>query len=73
VLLKGVFEDIRECGLSSSNSAILDSPIGKNSDAKELMQLVDGKLLGHIEFMTSNGLPKGRFNQWFAITSPVSG
>ena len=72
-LLKGVFEDVRECGLSTSNSVILDSPIGKNPDAKELMQLVDGKYLGHIEFMTTNGLPKGRFNQWFAITSPACG
>jgi hypothetical protein len=72
-LLKGVFEDVRECGLSTSNSVILDSPIGKNPDAKELMQLVDGKYLGHIEFLTTNGLPKGRFNQWFAITSPVCG
>jgi GNAT superfamily N-acetyltransferase len=72
-LLKGVFKDIREYGLSSSSSAVLDSPIGRNPDAIKLMQFVDGKYLGHIELMTSNGLPKGRFDQWFAITSPVCG
>ena len=72
-LLKGVFEDIRERGLSTSNSVIVDSPTGRNPQAKELMKLVQGKYLGYNEFMTSNGLPKGHFDQWFAITSPTIG
>ena len=73
VLLKGVFEDVRECGLSSSNSVIVDSPTGRNPDAKELMELVEGNYLGYNEFLTRNGLPNGRFDYWFAITSPVCG
>ena len=72
-LLKEVLEDVHEHGLSSSNSVILDSPTGKNTDAQKLMKFVDGKYLGHNEFMTTNGLPKGRFDQWFAITSPACG
>ena len=68
-----MFEDIRESGFSPSNSVIVDSPIGKNPDAQELMRLLDGKYLGSIEFMTKDGVPNGRFNQWFAITSPVCG
>ena len=72
-LLKEVLEDVHKRGLSSSNSAILDSPTGKNPDAQKLMQFVNGKYLGHNEFMTTNGLPKGRFHQWFAITSPACG
>jgi hypothetical protein len=72
-LLKGVLEDVHKHGLSPSNSAILDSPVGGNPAAEKLMQMVDGKYLGHIEFLTTNGLPKGRFDQWFAITSPQSG
>ena len=71
-LLKGVLEDVHEHGLSSSNSAILDSPVGRNPAAEKLMQLI-GRSLGNLEFMTTNGLPKGRFDQWFAITSPVCG
>ena len=72
-LLKEVFEDIRECGLSSSNSVTVDSPTGRNPDAKELMELVEGNYLGYNEFLTRNGLPNGRFDYWFAITSPVCG
>jgi ribosomal-protein-alanine N-acetyltransferase len=72
-LLKGVLEDVHEHGLSSSNSAILDCPVGRNLAAEKLMQLLNGRSLGHIEFMITNGLPKGRFDQWFAITSPVCG
>ena len=71
-LLKGVFEDIRERGLSTSNSVIIDTPTGRNPQAKKLMKLVQGKYLGCNEFMTTNGLPRGCFDQWFAITSPVS-
>ena len=73
VLLKEVFEDVRECGLSSSNSVIVDSPTGRNPDAKELMELVDGNYLGYNEFLTTSGLPNGRFDYWFAITSTVCG
>ncbi|XP_028416305.1 uncharacterized protein LOC114540228 [Dendronephthya gigantea] len=72
-LLKGVFEDIRDHSLSSSNSVIVDSPTERNSQAKELMKIVQGKYLGYNEFMTTNGLPKVCFDQWFAITSPTSG
>ena len=72
-LLKEVLEDVHECGLSSSNSAILDCPIGRNSDPEKLVQYLNGTNLGHIEFITTNGLPKGRFDQWFAITSPACG
>ena len=72
-LLKEVFEDIRECCLSSSNSVTVDSPTGRNTDAKELMELVEGNYLGYNEFLTRNGLPNGRFDYWFAITSPVCG
>ena len=72
-LLKGVFEDVRERGLSSSNSVVLDSPIGKNPEAQKLMEFVEANYLGHIEFMTTNGIPKGCFKQWFAITSPACG
>ena len=72
-LLKEVLEDVHKRGLSSSNSVILDSPTGKNPDAEKLMKFVNGKYLGHNEFMTTNGLPKGRFHQWFAITSPACG
>ena len=72
-LLKAVFEDVHERGLSSSNSVVLDSPIGVNPEAKKLMEKVDAKHLGRMEFVTRNGLPKGRFNRWFAITSPACG
>ena len=72
-LLKEVLEDVHECGLSLSNSAILDSPTGKNPEAKKLVQLLSGRSLGNLEFMTTNDLPKGRFDQWFGVTSRVSG
>ena len=70
-LLKEVLEDVHERGLSSSNSAIIDSPTSKNPDAEKLMKFVNGKYLGHNVFITTNSLPKGRFDQWFAITSPA--
>ena len=72
-LLKEVLEDVHKRGLSSSNSAIIDTPTGKNPDAERLMKFVNGKYLGYNDFMTTNGLPKGRFDQWFAITSPACG
>ena len=72
-LLKGVFEEVRQRGLSSSNSVIVDSPTGRNPDAKELMELVEGSYLGYNEFLTRSGLQNGRFDSWFAITSPVCG
>ena len=72
-LLKGVFEEVRQRGLSSSNSVIVDSPTGRNPDPKELMELVEGSYLGYNEFLTKNGLQNGRFDSWFAITSPACG
>ena len=72
-LLKGVFEDVHERGLSSSNSVVLDSPIGVNQDAQKLMEFIEAKYLGRIEFITTKGRPRGHFNQWFAITSPACG
>ena len=72
-LVKGVFEDVHERGLSSSNSVVLDSPIEVNEEAQKLMEFVEANYLGRIEFMTTNDIPKGHFKQWFAITSSVSG
>ncbi len=52
-LLKGVFKDIREYGLSSSSSAVLDSPIGRNPDAIKLMQFVGSLIWFKIKNMHS--------------------
>ena len=73
VLLKGVFEEILQCGVSSSHSVIADCPVGRNSRARELMKIVDAEYLAKFEFMTTNGLPRGRFDDCFVITGLLCG
>ena len=72
-LIKSVFEDINDHGFSRSNSVIVDSPTGRNAKAKELMEFLDGRYLGDIYYLTTNGLPNASFDQWFAIFSPAYG
>ena len=69
VLLKALFEDVLERGMSSSTSVWLDIPVGINVEANKLMELLNGKVAFNMTFMTTNGIPKGRFNNWFAVSS----
>jgi hypothetical protein len=68
-LLKGVLEDVHKHGLSSSNSVMIHSPTGRNAEAKKLLQLLNGTPSTPLQFVSTNGLPRGRFDQWFGITS----
>ncbi len=73
LLLNEVFEEVRECGASCSTSVIADSPVGRNPEARKLMQSVDAKYLANFELVTTNGFPRGNFDDWFVITGLLCG
>ncbi|KAK3740253.1 hypothetical protein QZH41_006109 [Actinostola sp. cb2023] len=66
-LLQATFEEIREQGISSSESVFIECP-EINKEAKELITLLKGRSVTTFEYMTTNGLPRGHFNHWYAIT-----
>ena len=69
VLLRGLFEEMLEKGWSSSPSVWLHCPVGRNAEAKSLMEFLDGKLVMNRTYMTTKGIPKGRHDSWFAVAS----
>ena len=67
VLLKALFEEMLEKGMSSSHSVMAEVPTGKNAEAKKLIESLDGKVMCNMTFITTQGIPKGRFENCFAI------
>ncbi|KAK3740255.1 hypothetical protein QZH41_006112 [Actinostola sp. cb2023] len=66
-LLQATFEEIHEQGgISSSESVFIDCP-ETNNEATELITLLKGRSGITLECMTTNGLPRGRFNHWYTI------
>ncbi len=54
-------------------SVIADSPVGRNPEARKLMQSVDAEYLANFELVTTNGFPRGNFDDWFVITGLLCG
>ncbi|KAK3740279.1 hypothetical protein QZH41_008380 [Actinostola sp. cb2023] len=73
MLLKALFGEMLEEGWSSSPSVWVDIPVGKNTEAKKLIELLDGKVVFNMTLMATKEIQKGSFKNWFAIMSPEFG
>lgn len=70
-LLKPVLQQINKQG--SSNSIQICCPIGKNPQVEELLKALGSEYVYKHSFIATNGLPRGRREHWFAITSTFCG
>jgi len=61
MLLKALLGEMQEEGWSSSPSVWVDIPVGKNAEAKRLIELLDGKVVFNMTFITTKGNPEGAF------------
>ena len=73
VLLKSLFEEMLKKVSSSSPSVWLQCPVGRNAEAKRLMESLDGKVAWSFNYITTNGVPNGQFDRCFAATSFSAG
>ena len=74
VLLKALFEEMIVKGMSPSLSARVFVPVGNNAEGRKLFELLLAKAATFtFTFMTTKSIPKGRFQNWFAIVGTEFG
>jgi hypothetical protein len=73
VLIRAVLQQINEQGRSTSNSARMACPVGRNPQVHNLLSMLNSDYVLTAVFMSRNGDLKGRVDKWFAVTSVVCG